>query len=245
MEINKYEEMEKLEKFHWWFVYRQNILKICIKKYLSKLKRDAKILDIGCGTGGNLQLLNESFIDVMGVDNSDLAIRYCQDKNLKNILKAELPDLALVEDNSVDLILLLDVLEHIEDDNFTIAVLKSKLKKGGYLLMSVPAFSFLWTKHDEGFHHKRRYSLSEIVKKLKAQDFKIIKSSYMYFLLFPAVVLMRLFKKISKNYAEKDDFELNNSFLNSLIIKILSIETFLFQYFDYPFGSSVLILGEK
>lgn len=245
MEIEKYHEMEELEKFHWWFAYRQNILKLMLKKYLFNLKKDAKIVDIGCGTGGNIQLLSEHFENITGIDNNDIAIEYCKNKNLKNILKAQLPDLNIIEDNSVDLILLFDVLEHLEDDKFALSVLKNKLKDGGCVLLTVPAFSFLWSKHDEIFHHKRRYNLKQIKKIFKELDLKIVKASYLYFLLFPVVLIMRLLKQLFKSLATKDDFKINNKLLNSFIINFLSIEEFLLNYFNYPFGSSILILAEK
>ena len=237
--------MDSLEKFHWWFVYRQNILKFILKKYLFNMGKDAKIVDIGCGTGGNIQLLNEKYDNITGIDNNEFAIKYCKDKNLNNILQGELPNQIDIADNSVDLVLLFDVLEHVEDDNLSLSVLKNKLKSGGFLLLTVPAFSFLWSQHDEDFHHKRRYNIKQIKKMLGTLDFKIIKSSYIYFCLFPFVLFMRLLKKIFKNYSLKDDFKLNNMFLNSLIIKFLSLEKVLFNYIDFPWGSSILVLAKK
>lgn len=245
MDIEKYHEMERLEKFHWWFVYRQNILKFILKKYLSDLHKEAKILDIGCGTGGNIRLLKENYENVIGLDNNDFALEYCKEKGLKNIIKGNLPDSIEVEDNSIDLILLFDVLEHIEEDEKSLSILKNKLKNQGHILLTVPAFSFLWSKHDEEFHHKRRYNIEEIKKILESQDFKIIKSSYLYFSLFPVVLIMRLLKKVFKPYSKMDDFKLNNMFLNNFIVKFLFIEEFLLNYFDYPFGSSILILAKK
>ena len=245
MNIEKYHEMEGLEKYHWWFVYRQKILKKILKKHLFNLKKDAKIIDIGCGTGGNIQLLSKDFTDIIGIDNNDIAIEYCKSKNLKNILKAQLPDLNILEDNSADLILLFDVLEHVEDDFFALSVIKNKLKEGGYLLLTVPAFAFLWSQHDEEFHHKKRYNLKQIEKMFKETNFKILKSSYLYFLTFPAVLFMRILKQIFKSCAKKDDFKINNGFLNSVIIKFLSVEALLLNYFSFPFGSSLLILAKK
>lgn len=245
MDIEKYHEMENLEKFHWWFVYRQNILKFILKKYLSDLDKDAKIVDIGCGTGGNIQLLKEKYENITGLDNNDFALEYCKEKGLTNILKGELPDSIGVEDNSIDLILLFDVLEHIEEDEKSLSLLKSKLKNGGYILLTVPAFPILWSEHDKGFHHKRRYKMKQLKKMLESLDFKIIKASYIYFLLFPVVLVMRLLKQIFKRYSKMDDFKLNNMFLNNFIVKFLFIEEFLLNYFNYPFGSSILILAKK
>jgi len=245
MNSDKYKEMDKLEKFHWWFIYRQNVLKFILKKYLFNLDKNAKIVDIGCGTGGNVQLLSEKYTNVYGIDNNELAIKYCKEKLLKNIMKGELPDLSVIEDNSADLILLFDVLEHVEEDDSALAAIKNKLKPEGHLILTVPAFSFLWSKHDEVFHHKRRYNIKQIKKKLKVMDFKIIKASYLYFLLFPFVLTMRLLKQVVKSCANVDDFKLNNKFLNLFVRKILYIENFFLNYIDYPFGSSVLILAKK
>lgn len=245
MEINKYQEMENLEKFHWWFIYRQNILKFVLKNYLSNLDRDSTILDIGCGTGGNLQLLSQFYNNVIGVEPNDLAIEYCKSKNLSNIVKSGLPNLNLVEDFSADVILLFDVLEHVDEDSLALSIIKNKLKDGGYLILTVPAFSFLWSKHDESFHHKRRYTHRQIQKMLTTLDFKIIKLSYLYFLLFPLVVCMRILKNFFKPLAEADDFQLNNKFLNTLITTLLLPERILLKYIDFPFGSSILAVAKK
>lgn len=245
MEIEKYHEMENLEKFHWWFIYRQNVLKFILKKYFSNLDKNAKILDIGCGTGGNIQLLKENYENIIGIDNNDFALQYCKEKGLDNVIKGNLPDSIDVEDNSIDLILLFDVLEHIEEDEKSLSVLKNKLKNGGHILLTVPAFPFLWSKHDEGFHHKRRYKLKQLKKMFESLDFKIIKASYLYFLLFPVVLIMRILKQIFKRYSKMDDFKLNNMFLNNFIVKFLFIEEFLLKYLDYPFGSSILVLARK
>lgn len=244
MELNKYHEMAELEEFHWWFVYRQSVLDLILKKYLFKFDKGVKIVDIGCGTGGNIRFLSKNYNNIMGIDNNEFAINYCREKNL-NVIKGELPDLNFIEDNSVDFILIFDVLEHIQDDKFSLSVLKSKLKEGGYILLTVPAFKFLWSNHDEAFHHKRRYNIKQIKQILKGLNFKIIKASYIYFLLFPLIFFVRLFKKVFKNHSNIDDFQINNKFLNHCIIKLLSIERFLLNYIDYPFGSSILVLAEK
>lgn len=245
MNTEKYHEMESLEKFHWWFVYRQNIIRLLLGKYLKSLSKDAQIVDIGCGTGGNLSLLSEYFSNLKGVDNNAFAIEYCRGKNLENIFQDELPNLKFIEDGSADLLLLFDVLEHIDDDKAALAELRRKLKPGGYLLATVPAFSFLWSKHDESFHHKRRYEASGLKKLFLSEHFEIIKSSYLYFLLFLPVCAMRSLKKVLKSYSEADDFKVNNRFLNFLMIKFLALEEFLLRFLNLPFGSSILILARK
>lgn len=245
MEKIKYQEMEELEKFHWWFVYRQQLLKFIQKKYLSSLDRTAKILDIGCGTGGNLKLLSEHYENISGVDNSEEAIKYCKEKGLNNVFSDKLPELTQIEDDSIDLIILFDVLEHVEDDEKALFELKDKLKKEGYVFLTVPAYNFLWSNHDEEFHHKRRYTKKQLEKMLESAGFKTIKTTYIYFLLFPLVLFFRIIKQFSKSYAKVDDFKINNQIINFVFLKLLSIEKFFLKFIDYPFGSSVLILAQN
>lgn len=245
MELNKYQEMEKLEKFHWWFIYRQNILKIVLKNYLSNLDKDATILDIGCGTGGNIQLLSHFYKNIIGVEPNERAIEYCKGKNLPNIIKSGLPDLTGVEDSTADVILLFDVLEHVNDDSLALSVIKNKLKDGGYLILTVPAFAFLWSTHDEVFHHKRRYNIKQIKNMLKTLDLKIVKLSYLYFALFPLILFMRILKNFFKPLANADDFQLNNKFLNTLLIAFLFPEKILLKYINFPVGSSILAVVKK
>ena len=155
MEKEAYKIMDDREEIHWWYLGRREILRKVIKKYL---KNNMNILDIGCGTGRNLALL-QSFGKVKGIEYDESSVIKAQKKfpNIE-IKKGELPNkLNLNKDEIFDLITLFDVLEHIEDDRKSLEILYEYLSENGKLILTVPAFDFLWTKSDEVQFHKRRY----------------------------------------------------------------------------------------
>ena len=156
MEEEIYHKTAAYEEGHWWFKGRRCI----IEKVLHDLSLPSKpkILEMGCGTGGNLSLLSQ-YGEVYGVELDNFARNYASKRHIGPILPGSLPHEIPYQDNFFDLIALLDVLEHVEEDGLSLVQLHKKLKPGGYLLITVPAFPALWSAHDEAHHHKRRVTV--------------------------------------------------------------------------------------
>lgn len=217
---------------YWWFIAR----KIAIKNVLRKIKFKGEILDIGCGAGGNLKMLSE-FGDVTGIEKDQELIKNAKSIGFR-VLEGHLPNNIPSLNNKLSLITIFDVLEHIEDDNESIKTIFSILEKDGHLLLTVPAFKFLWSKHDEDNMHFRRYTLPKILDLLSANGFKIVYSSYLFFLLSPAVFFIR---KILK----REKISPINPYLNKLLILICAIEAFFLNFTRLPFGTSIIVLAKK
>ena len=171
MNNKEYEKLYKFEQFYWWHVGRRDILNFFLKKFLNK--KGIQILEIGCGTGGNLEILS-NLSEVTGLDVSKYALDFCRKRGVNNLVlgraeKTNFPS------ESFDLILMLDVLEHIKDDKKAIGETRRILKEGGYFLVTVPAYQFIWSEHDEILGHYRRYSISDFSKKLEEAGFDILK----------------------------------------------------------------------
>ncbi|MGH9963022.1 MAG: class I SAM-dependent methyltransferase, partial [Pyrinomonadaceae bacterium] len=154
MERELYVQMRQVEDEHWWFVGRRKIVRHILSSL--PLNGSARILDVGCGTGGNLRLLSE-FGQVVGVEHDQNAASIARERNAAAVTEGSLPNAMPFASGQFDLIIALDVIEHIDDDVGSLATLNELLAPAGYLLLTVPAFPFLWSIHDEEHHHKRRY----------------------------------------------------------------------------------------
>jgi len=242
MNNKEYEKLYKFEQFYWWHVGRRDILNFFLKKFLNK--KGIQILEIGCGTGGNLEILS-NLGEVTGLDVSKYALDFCRKRGVNNLAlgraeKTNFPS------ESFDLILMLDVLEHIKDDKKAIGETRRILKEGGYFLVTVPAYQFIWSEHDEILGHYRRYSISDFSKKLEEAGFDIIKISYFVSLLFPVILGYRILRKILFPKSKKNTaYVVLPKPINNFFIYLLKLEGLLLKYFNLPFGTSILCIAQK
>jgi SAM-dependent methyltransferase len=171
MERVVYDRMAELDGRHWWFTARRRILAAIVERVV-RPPRGARILELGCGTGHNLEMLGH-FGSVEGSELDDHAREIAAKRLGRPIARAELPDLSGFDEAAYDLIALLDVLEHVDDDSGTLAAVYSRLKPGGALLLTVPINPWMWSAHDVAHHHKRRYRKREIEALAKAAGFDV------------------------------------------------------------------------
>lgn len=243
MEAQSIKEYEKLEKYYWWFVGRRKIIDSVLNKYFSG--SNLKILDWGCGPGGNFQFL-EKYGKVLGVDSSDEAIRFSNDKGITNIVKAgDLSDFK--SDEKFDLVVGFDVLEHIQEDEKFLSDLYNHLASKGHVLVTVPAYKILWSGLDDLLGHKRRYIRSEVVQIFRKCGYEVLVASYFICFLSPAFVAYRMLQKIAKPITHSlgqsvVDFP---GFVNLLFVGILRLEALAIPHFSLPFGTSIIVLARK
>lgn len=242
MEKKFYKDYFVLEKKHWWFKARRNILLYFIKKYSRK---GDKVFDFGCGSGYLVGKLQKNGYDAYGMDFESEAIEYGRNCGIKN-LEIGSGGRFNYPDNSFDFITVLDVLEHIKNEKPVIAELKRVLKPGGKILVTVPAYMWLWGVQDEVAHHFRRYtvgSLNTVFDEFK--DLNIIKKTYFNTLLFPAIVMVRFLSKLFNKQERGSDFEINNNFSNQIFYFIFNFEKQLLKFIKFPFGISILFILDK
>ena len=232
--------MFQLENSHFWFIGKR----LFIEEYLRSIKHSiTKILDIGSGTGGTKKWLSK-YGCTIGLEKSMYGIAFGKKRGLTIIPGSA--DVLPFKKNSFDLVTLLDVLYHknifrIED------VLKEAyrvLKPDGYLLITDSAWPFLYGKHDIQMHGKRRFTQSALKKPLHKLHFKVLRSSYLYFFLFPIFVIQR---KIIDHIDRKEQSNVNNVniFINAALIFIVKFEAYLLRIISFPIGSSVVVLAQK
>ena len=155
MEKNAYILMSETEDNHWWFYGRRTVIEILLESL--KLSSNAQILELGAGTGGNLKLL-QSFGEVSAMELDDQARELASRKSGLSIMPGKLPNDISFESNRFDVVCLFDVLEHVREDFETLEAIKSLLKPNGRVLITVPAYQWLWSQHDKSLHHFRRYT---------------------------------------------------------------------------------------
>ena len=241
IEKNIYEKLYHLETHLWWFESRRSIIMYLIRNII-KPQRKLKILDIGCGTGSEIDFFTE-FGEITGIDSSKEAINLCLKRGLeKKVIEANAEKLSF-PDEIFDLILCLDVLEHIQYPEFAIAEISRLLKKEGFVVLTVPAFAWLWSEHDKVSGHFKRYNIKELKSILQLKNFKLIKMSYFNTFLFPAIVLLRKFKNFIGS--KDNDFAIPIKPINWFLKCVFDSEKFFLKYLDFPFGISIITIIQK
>jgi len=236
----EYTKMYELEDRYWWFVGRRGLALRLLKKYAPVPKPE--ILDLGCGTGVVLRELT-SWAKPTGFDMSDLALGYCRQRDQRRLVRGDGEKLPF-QDQAFDAIVGLDIFEHIKDDEAAFAESFRTLRPGGILVLSVPAFRFLWGPHDVALHHHRRYRSSEIRSRLAAAGFEPVRVGYSVFFLFPIVVLWRIFEKRKKGPAKASLVKVPE-WGNRFLVGIQNLEAALIERFDLPWGSSVIAVARR
>jgi len=218
--------MIEVDELHPWYKARMVLINEIIGTNISL---DAKVLDFGCGSGAVLEMLKDKgFSNIRGADVSESCVALAKSRGLEvNLIKTGSLELAK---QKYDLILLLDVVEHIENDLDILKILRSSLSDNGRILITVPAHNFLWRSHDDANQHFRRYSKKSLKKLITDANLKIVHLRWWNSIMFLGFLFISIKNKISKRFLKntmqkKDNFDLPSNFISKIIFKILSFES--------------------
>jgi SAM-dependent methyltransferase len=243
MEKDFEKKYHDVETHHWWFKSRRNYL----LELLKDKPKDSKILDIGCSSGiflKDLEMLGFNPENLYGIDISEKAIANCKANGIKNCFVMDAQNITLNE--TFDLIIASDCLEHLQDDGKALKNWKSLLKIGGKMYVFVPAFMSLWSYHDEVNMHYRRYTNAELKSKLTTENLEIEKSSYWNFFLFlPVYTFRKLTAILQKNKTGESDISIGNAFVNSVLLQLIIFENKLLKRIIFPFGVSTFCIAKR
>ena len=234
-----YERMAAHDTTHWWYRARRDILADYLTRW-GDLPRDARILEIGCGTGHNLPMLAQ-FGEIDAIEIDETARAKASERLGKPVGTAPLPELVGVAPGSYDLVAVLDVIEHVEDDVAALKAIATALKPGGKILITVPAHQWMWSAHDVINHHKRRYSKASFEALLEKTGLKGRKLGYFNSLLFPVAVAARFAGKLMGK-DDSDDSPPPKP-LNTLFEGIFRLERHMVGRMPLPPGLSLITLA--
>jgi len=241
MDRDVYRRIREVEQDHWWFVARRQILADQIARL--DLPVGAQILEVGCGTGGNLSMLT-AFGDVSALEPDDEARGYAAAQSGLVVRGGLLPDGLPRFDKAFDLIAAFDVIEHVDADVASLSALTGLLRPGGNLIATVPANRWMWSDHDVRHHHKRRYDLEGFRKAAREAGLEVVKASYFNTFLFPPISAVRLLK-IAAGRKGGDDEALPAPWLNRTLRAVFGAEMGPLRFLDFPLGVSILLIGRR
>lgn len=235
MDRSAYASLNEQEGGHWWFVARRAILESLIARRIAP-RPGARILEAGCGTGGNLAMLAaHGRVDALEYDGEARSIAAA--RGIGRIEPGMLPGRIGFGEDRYDLIALLDVLEHVDEDRASLAALAARLAPGGRILLTVPAVPWLWSDHDVIHHHKRRYTLDSLTAAARDAGLKVESVGYFNSLLFPLAVAARTVAKLLGKSGGHDAPP--SPLVNMLFTRIFGWERHLLGRVRFPIGLSL------
>lgn len=246
MEHEHQQRYYELGKTYWWLAGKYRILADVVARSFKPKSPRAMVLDLGCGPGNLLDFLRPHG-EPFGSDFSTDALRFCRGRGYGRIFRADFHTLP-IRSESFDLVTAIDVLEHLADDRKAIVELHRIMRPGGLLIVSVPAFQFLWGDHDTIYGHHRRYTTGEVRERLEAAGFQMKKLSYFEPLFLAPLYVFRNLKKLfvkGGEIADRDDFIRLPGALNSLLCSFIAAERFPLRFMSFPFGVTILAVATK
>ena len=219
MEEQVYSQLYEMEDRHWWFRGRREVIRALLSRAGPAPR--PRILDAGCGTGRTLQELG-TLGEAVGVDPSPEAVAFCRRRGLENVREGVIERLPFA-DGSFDLILACDVLEHLDDDLAGLRELHRVSAPDGTLLVTVPAYRWLWSSHDDSHHHRRRYTRRMLLDHVRASGWRPRYATYFNSILLPPIAAVRGLERIRKPSA-RSDYELTPGALNRALETPMRLE---------------------
>ncbi len=243
MQQHTYSIMYRVEESHWWFVGRRRILSSFVERIVKAMGVERpQILDVGCGTGANLEMLSQ-FGSAEGVDVSTEALEFCKTRGLRNVRQGEAEQLPY-EDQSFDLVTGLDVVEHLDDDLGGLREMRRVLRPDGRALLFVPAFMFLWGVQDDISNHRRRYTLGDLQELVRKAGFEVERATYANITFFLPILLGRALMRLT-GYRPASENNLTVGFLNGFLGSVFGLEAPLLRHLNLPFGVSIVCVARR
>ena len=240
MEQAAHRRMRELQNGHWWFDARRRILEGLISEL--KPPSGCRILEVGCGPGGNLPMLSR-FGEVTGLEPDAGARRHAAASGVARVRAGTLPDGLDLPKDSFDLVCAFDVLEHVAEDQASVVALGELVRLGGWIAATAPAYPWMWSAHDEAHHHKRRYRRHEFEALFRAAGLTVVKSSHFNAILLPLAVATRAIKWLL-GLTSPDD-SMPAPWLNKALLQLMASERGWLRRASLPLGLSLVVIARR
>jgi len=235
-------EALRRETSSWWSITRRKVLRDAVVQAV-RGRREARVLDLGCTA--QLEFADSPYLRVLNAHSSLPVLAFQQMEGCQNLICSGLEELALVS-NSFDAIVAGDILQAVPDDNALLRELRRVLKDGGSLCLTVPAYPSLWGEDDEARGNQRRYTASELRRKLNNSGFELSRVSYLVAVGFLPSIFARVGKNIfKKSIAMRQDSSEIPAWANSSMILLLDCERQVIRYINLPFGTRLVCWARK
>lgn len=242
MDPRIYPRMAEVEDRHWWFAVRRQILDRIIAGL--SLGTGARLLEVGCGTGGNLPMLARHG-EAYALESDAVALDYARRRRCARVEPGRLPEAIPFDELRFDLVLMSDVLEHLDRQEDSLRAVGGRLKAGGWLLLTVPALPALWSRHDEAHHHRRRYRMAGLRSLVGDAGYEVRYLSYFNSLLLPAIFAVRRLRALRDGGSDGHDLSMPPVPLNRILTALFGIERWLVGRVTLPAGVSLILLARR
>lgn len=230
------------DRSSWWHIARRKLLREAVAQAVND-KREARVLDFGCSA--QLESCDSFCTRAVNAHNSLAVLAFQQIEGGRNLICSSPEELGFTS-NSFDAIVVGDVLQTVPDDRAALRELRRVLKDGGLLCLTVPAYPSLWGEKDEAQGHQRRYTASELRRKLNNSGFEVSRVSYLVASGFLPAVVERIGRNIfSRSIARYRQSARQLKWANSAMVALLDCERLLIRYINLPFGTRVVCWARK
>jgi SAM-dependent methyltransferase len=241
------------EDKHWWFATRTRAILALLDKYAGEGKNGRKVLDVGAGAGNMMHNLAQ-YGDIVGLEYNPIPIPIAEERGF-DVRQGSATDMPFA-DASFDIVALLDTVEHIADETAVLNETLRVAKPGGHMIVTVPAFMWLWSNNDVINLHERRYKASELKRKLQAVGWEVPYCGYNNFLIFPLGAGMILLRKqldkepdMASPHFDDDAYQVEmepaSPLVNTVLEKVGLVEVAMLKHFQLPIGTSVIAVAHK
>jgi SAM-dependent methyltransferase len=227
------------DRGHWWFIGRRAILLAEMARWLPR--RRCRVAELGCGSGGLLEALGR-FGSAVGVEADPALLETARQRGL-DCRPGSLPSDVPLPPGEWDAVCLFDVLEHLDDESAALGACGRLLAPGGLLFVAVPAYAWLWSRHDELLGHRRRYTSPRLRRVVEAAGLLVERVSYFNALLAAPIIAVRLLRRALRR--DGHDLSRPPAPLNRLLAAVFSVEARLLRRRSLPFGVSLLLVARR
>src|SRR5687767_12507607 len=238
--------MFEAEDKHWWYQGLRRMMFTMLRLHQAD-RKSTRILDAGCGTGGNLASLRKAEFQCDGFDFSPVAVQFCHERGLDNVVRGSITEIPYA-DRTFDIVISCDVLNDAgtDDEARALSEILRVLKPGGRVFLNLPAFSFLRGEHDRATDVARRYTRKEISTRLVAAGFKPVRLTYWNLFLFPLVLVVRRVRHGNvQTGPARSDITTPPLPINRLLGRLLMLEGLLVKVSNLPLGSSLAVVARR